>query len=142
MAFKRLFHERGTYDVTPPVSTLQQRCNELTSVTVNMADLAAGYNKTVNDVQAETMTPTKTTTFSKSLSMAMPQAPRNMHVDAIVEVEPTSNIGFNAVEVDNKSQKADRDLDTLSNSSKSNKCENCIVNCLYYSHECCDCTII
>lgn len=146
MSLKRIFPERGTYDMATSIAALQKRCDELTSSikTPNMADLTSGYNTKYND-QPEKMTSDTTSGSLPMLpttsSFPMRKMSMDTHEDAIMEEAPT-NVDSRILEIENGNLKGDDKTDSLSSVSKSNKCENCIVNCLYYSNKCCDCTIV
>lgn len=69
---------------------------------------------------------------------------RSIDYDAIEIAPSNANMALQALHWENqKSQrKVEFDIDSGSHSSKDNKCEDCLINCLYYTHECCDCAIL
>ncbi|KAF7407757.1 hypothetical protein V1477_004899 [Vespula maculifrons] len=133
MSLKRIFPERGSYKVTTPNNSMQMAENRKKTE----------YEQP-NEVQSQTTMATASVIPSSSLSTLsstpMPQN-RNIDYDAI-EIAP-SNANMALHWENQKSQrKVEFDIDSGSHSSKDNKCENCLINCLYYTHECCDCAIL
>lgn len=100
-----------------------------------------------NEVHSQTTMATASVIPSSSLSTlsSTPMAQnRNIDYDAIETAPSNANMALQALHWENqKSQrKVEFDIDSGSHSSKDNKCEDCLINCLYYTHECCDCAIL
>ncbi|KAI4493306.1 hypothetical protein M0802_009474 [Mischocyttarus mexicanus] len=133
MSIKRVFRERGSYKVTSSNNSTQ------------MAESKRTEHDQPSEVKYETMATTSLMPSSSlpTLSSSPIQQNQNLGYD-VIDIAPLSaSTTFTNSHWDNQKnyKKVDFDVDSGSQSSKDSKCDKCLIDCLYYTHECCDCTI-
>lgn len=135
MSLKRIFPERGSYKVSSPNNSTQ------------MAEIKRTEHEEPSEVQYETKMATTSLMPSSSLptlSSTPMQQNQNIGYDVIDTAPLNASTAFQNLHWENQRsyKKVEFDIDSGSQSSKDNKCDKCLINCLYYTHECCDCTIL
>ncbi|XP_014612362.1 PREDICTED: uncharacterized protein LOC106791318 [Polistes canadensis] len=135
MSLKRIFPERGSYKVSSPNNSTQ------------MAEIKRAEHEKPSAVQYETKMATTSLMPSSSLptlSSTPMQQNQNIGYDVIDTAPLNASTTFQNLHWENQRsyKKVEFDIDSGSQSSKDNKCDKCLINCLYYTHECCDCTIL